>query len=109
MLCFETDLKNIDFYIVMYVSFDEKSFIYLKNMNLDCENVMRIHIDNKEAYDLQELTNMLCSLSGLYNNFLIKNGYKIDKNTGRLMIQSVKEENMIFDLIAPILPIANDL
>lgn len=83
----------------MYVSFDEKSFIYLKNMNLDCENVMRIHIDSKEAYDLQELTSMLCSLSGLYNNFLIKNGYKTDKNTGRLMMQSVKEGNMIFDLI----------
>jgi hypothetical protein len=42
---------------------------------------------------------MLCSLSGLYNNFLIKNGYEIDKNTGRLMMQSVKEGNMIFDLI----------
>ena len=86
-----------------------ESFVYLQNMNLDCENVMRIHIDNKEAYDLQELTNMLCSLSGLYNNFLIKNGYQIDKNTGRLMVQSVKEGSMIFDLIAPILPIANDL
>ena len=70
---------------------------------------MIIHIDNKEAYSLQELTNMLCSLSGLYNNFLIKNGYQIDKNTGRLMVQSVKEGSMIFDLIAPVLPIANDL
>jgi len=45
------------------MSIDVKSFIYLQNMNLDCENVMRIHIDNKEAYDLQELTNMLCSFS----------------------------------------------
>ena len=52
---------------------------------------------------------MLCSLSGLYNNFLIKNGYQIDKNTGRLMVQSVKEGSMILDLIAPVLPIANDL
>ena len=41
------------------MNFDEKGFIYLQNINLDCENVMRIHIENKEAYDLQELTNML--------------------------------------------------
>ena len=93
----------------MYVNVDVESFVYLQNMNLDCENVMRINIDKKEAYDLQELTNMLCSLPGLYNNFLIKNGYQIDKNTGRLMVQSVKEGSMIFVLIAPILPIANDL
>jgi len=86
-----------------------ESFSYLHNMNLDCENVMRIHIDSKEAYDLQELTNMLCSLSGLYNNFLIKNGYQVNKNTGKLLVQSVKEGSMIFDLIAPVLPIANDL
>ena len=38
---------------------------------------------------------MLCSLSGLYNNFLIKNGYQIDKNTWRLMAQSVKEGSLI--------------
>lgn len=70
----------------MFMSFDEKSFIFLQNINLDCKNVMRIHIDNKEAYDLQELTSMLSSLPGLYNNFLIKNGYQIDKNTGKLMV-----------------------
>ena len=70
----------------MFMSFDEKSFIFLQNIHLDCKNVMRIHIDNKEAYDLQELTSMLSSLPGLYNNFLIKNGYQIDKNTGRLMV-----------------------
>ena len=30
-----------------------ESFVYLQNMNLDCENMMRIHIDNKATYGLQ--------------------------------------------------------
>lgn len=45
---------------------------------------------------------MLRSLSGLYNNFLIKNGYQIDKNTWRLMVQSVKEGSLILLLFLSI-------
>lgn len=96
-------MYNIVLYFIN-MKIDVENFFYLQNMNLECENVMRIYVDNKGVYDLldlQKITNMICSLFGLYNNFLIKNGYQIDENIGRLIAQSVKEGSMIFDLVAP--------